>query len=79
MSTFQGTTMHADVVLENEGSMVQNCWNINEHVVDTDIIMLKPTWMFMDKMRKQTYQWAQYKQKKKKKKIDRRNIQGSIL
>ena len=52
--------------------MVQTCWNINVYVVNTDIyiyiillkyIMLKPTWMFMDSMRKQTYQSAQYKLK----------------
>ena len=31
-----------DVVLKNEGSMVQTCRNINVHVVNTDI-MLRPT------------------------------------
>ena len=29
--------------LKNNGSMVQTCQNINVHVVNTDIIMLRPT------------------------------------
>ena len=37
MSTLEGTMMHPDVVLKNEGSMVQTCRNINVHVVSTDI------------------------------------------
>ena len=31
--------MHPDVVLKNEGSMVQTCRNIKVHVVNTDIIL----------------------------------------
>ena len=43
--------------------MVQICRNISVHVVNTDSYMLKPTWMFLDCIRKQTYQCAQYKVK----------------
>ena len=28
--------------------MVQTCWNIKLYAVNTDIAMLRPTWMFMD-------------------------------
>ena len=39
MSTLEGTTMHTvpNVVLNNEGSTVQNCRNTNVHVVNTDV------------------------------------------
>ena len=48
MSTLDGMTMkHPDVVLKNESSMVQTCLNTNMHVVNPDIIMLRPTWMFV--------------------------------
>ena len=42
---------------------MQTCRSINVHVVNTDNNMLRPTWMFMDSMRKQTHQCAQYKLK----------------
>ena len=41
--------------------MVQTCRNINVHVVNADSYMLRPTRMFMDCIRKQTHQCAQYK------------------
>ena len=34
MSTLEEMTMHPDVVLKNEGSMVETCQNINVHVVN---------------------------------------------
>ena len=34
MLTLEGMTMHTDVVLKNEGSMVKTCRNINVHVVN---------------------------------------------
>ena len=52
-----------NVVLKNEGPMVQTCRNINVHVVNTGHrYMLKPTSMLMDCKRKRTHQCAQYKQ-----------------
>ena len=34
--------MHPDVVLKNEGSMVQTSRNIDAHVINTDIMLLRP-------------------------------------
>ena len=42
--------------------MVQTCWNINVHVVNTDICLDLYEY-FMDSMRKQTYLCALYKLK----------------
>ena len=44
------------VIFKNEGSRVQTYRNMNVHVVDT--YMLRPTWMIMDCMSKQTNQCA---------------------
>ena len=64
MSTLDGTRCIPNVLLNNEGPMVQNCLSINVHVVNTDNIMLGTTSMFMDCLRKQSHQCAQYKLKK---------------
>ena len=52
-----------DIVLKNEGPMVQTCRNIHVYVVNTASYMLGPTSLFMDCSRKQTHQCAQYKLK----------------
>ena len=37
MLALEATTMHPQLRLKNEGSMMQTCPNINVHVVNTDI------------------------------------------
>ena len=49
-----------DVVLKNEDSMVQTRQNINKCACSKHRYMLSPTRMFMDSMRKWTYECAQY-------------------
>ena len=46
----------SDVVLKNEGSMGQNLSKHNSACSNTDSYMLRPTAMFIDSMRKRTYQ-----------------------
>ena len=40
MSTLDGTTMHPDVVLKNEGSMMQTFRSMNVCVINKDSYML---------------------------------------
>ena len=61
MSTLNGTTTHPDVVLKNEGPIVHTNQTINVLVVNTASYMLGHISMFMDCLRKQTHQCAQYK------------------
>ena len=62
-----------DVVLKNKGR------TMNVHVVNTDSYMLGPTSMFMDCLRKKTYQCAQYKLKNSFTKHDSRYTKVSIF
>ena len=53
MPILEATTMHPrPVILKNEGSMVQTFWNINVHVVNTDICgdLLECLWSELQEM-----------------------------
>ena len=63
MSIIEGTTMHHRCRIKESRFNGANLLKHNVHVVNTDIGMFRPTWMFMDCIRKQTHQCAQHKLK----------------